>query len=188
MKIDRGNIICIVTGIFNLIAGVILMLQPFYSEKHFFYMIAAVLFLGGLGAFSVFVIRPRIRFRPGWILPQGIAEILLSACMVAAYVSDVGDAVTILCRVLCYFAMLTAVLHVSAGIQIKCLGYPRWWVMLVFGVLNLFFGIYEFVNMFDGIKNPFLHFGVLFILVSVQFFVETGVYKLPARHETNEYQ
>jgi len=80
-------------------------------------------------------------------------------------------------------AIITAILHISASFQIKCLGFQRWWILLAFGMADILFGVSTYFYFLAGDYDVHAGFGIFFILLALQFVAETVTYKITVNRD-----
>lgn len=185
MKSEKGNFICLCSAIVHIAVALVLILKFFEESIYNFYLISVMVVIGGLLAIYSFVAKSRSRFRPGWLLPQGFTGFLVGMMMLAAMFIGGFDIKYILLFSLPCLALVTAILHISASFQIKCLGFQRWWILLAFGMLDLIFGVGVYFYFLSGKFDVYMGFGVFFILLALQFVAETVTYKITVNREEN---
>lgn len=186
MRSEKGNFICLCSAFVHIAVAVVLVLDFFAKDIYNFYLISAMVLVGGLLSIYSFVAKNRSRFRPGWLLPQGFTGFFVGIMMIAALFIGGFDIKLILLFALPCLAIITAILHVSASIQIKCLGFQRWWILLLFGMIDLIFGVSVYFYFLSGKFDVYLGFGVFFMLLALQFVAETVTYKITINREENE--
>lgn len=186
MKSEKGNLICLCTAAMHIAAAAVLILKLFETAKYNFYLISCMVVLGGLLSVAAFLSKSRSRFRPGWLLPQGLSGILVGAMMLSALFIGKYDFKFILLFSLPCIAIITSILHMSASFQIKCLGFPRWWILLLFGMADLIFGVSVYFYFLSGNFNVYTGFGMFFMLLALQYMAETVTYKISINREDSE--
>ena len=134
-------------------------------------------------AVASFLTKSRCRFRPGWLLPQGLTGIFVGAMMIfALLIGRVGMKDIMIFSLPC-IAVITAVLHLSSSFQIKCLGFQRWWILLGFGMIDLVFGVFVYFRFLTEPVDVVFGFALFFILMALQFVAEIGTYKITVNRE-----
>lgn len=178
MKRDNGNFICLIAGLLHLVAAAVLLLGLFEKSSYIFYLISLTVVAGGFLAVASFLTKSRCRFRPGWLLPQGLTGIFVGAMMLSALLIGKISMKDILMFSLPCIAVITAVLHLSASFQIRCLGFQRWWILLAFGMIDLIFGVFVFFRFLTEPVDVVFGFALFFVLLALQFEAEIGTYKI----------
>ncbi|MBE7065407.1 MAG: hypothetical protein E7384_06310 [Ruminococcaceae bacterium] len=183
MRRDNGNFICLIAGLVHLIAAAVLLLGLFEKSLYIFYLISLTVVVGGLLSVASFLTKSRCRFRPGWLLPQGLAGIFVGVMMLSALLIGRVSMKDILMFSLPCIAMITAILHLSVSFQIKCLGFQRWWILLSFGMIDLIFGVFAYFRFLSEPFDVITGFGIFFVLLAVQFIAEIVTYKITIDRE-----
>ena len=62
-----------------------------------------------------------------------------------------------------------------------------WVSLLIFGIVDFGYCIVQYVNMYrvGEVSDPYAEYGIFFILLSVQFFIETVIYKRPLKNDSD---
>lgn len=186
MKSEKGNFLCLCAAVVHIMVACVLFFNIFEKVAYDFYVISGMVAVGGLLSIGSFVAKTRNRFRPGWLLPQGLTGILIGVMMIAAKLISGYNSEKILLFSLPCIAVITAILHISASFQIKCLGYQRWWILLFFGMIDLIFGAGSYFYFLHGTFDIYRGFGVFFVMLALQFVAETITYKITVTREEND--
>jgi len=183
MKKDKGNFICLGAGALHIAAAAALLFKLFENTAYDFYLISSVVVAGGLLSVAAFLSMGRCRFRPGWLLSQGLTGIFVGVMMFAAlFIGRINMDFILLFSLPC-IAIITAILHISASFQIKCLGFQRWWILLAFGMADILFGVSTYFYFLAGDYDVHAGFGIFFILLALQFVAETVTYKITVNRD-----
>lgn len=186
MKSEKGNFLCLCAAVVHLIVASVLFFRLFEKPVYNFYVISGMVAVGGLFSIGSFVAKSRSRFRPGWLLPQGLTGVFVGVMMLTAKFVSGYDTEYILLFSLPCVAVITSILHISASFQIKCLGYQRWWILLFFGMIDLIYGAGTYFYFLHGVFDVYMGFGVFFVMLALQFIAETVTYKITVNHEESD--
>ncbi|MCL2147090.1 MAG: DUF308 domain-containing protein [Synergistaceae bacterium] len=128
-----------------IIAGIIMVLLGIYSmfrsEKA---ILSIVIFVGaGLiicGIAHIFAYRLHANDsvgHPNWFMPQGLFEIILGFILIA----NLGVTSLSAPLMVAFWAIFDGVMRTTASFQLKCAGVAKWRVLLITGIISLFFAL-----------------------------------------------
>jgi len=139
-KLSKHYYRIIVLAALILTAGALwILLRPFEdNDRYNEYIIGGTLLLTSILYFSAFGINRRMYFRPGWMLQE--AFFLMFFSIVVFFLPYLDFEVN--ATVYAFMAFFAAAVQFASSIQLGALEIRRWWMILIFAIANLIFGVY----------------------------------------------
>lgn len=170
----RSGLFLYIAGISLAVLGLFLVLFPLneYSANMKIMSISFIL----IGCFYIlsFMFNKKWMFRPGWTLSQGFYLVVLGVLCLYSFDNELSDSMNI---VFAMWALATASSQLSSAVKLRSLEYTKWYVILIYGLLNLmafsFFVINPLVNYF----SLYTSFGIYLVLSGFVCITEPFNYK-----------
>jgi uncharacterized membrane protein HdeD (DUF308 family) len=159
-------------GVFSLIFGLIVLLNPSVALYTFTYIFAGYLLIDGIAAVTTAIRERGFLGRWAWVLLEGILGIIVG---IVAFVSP-GFIVLVLLYVVASWAIVTGIMQVVAALAIRGFAVKEWALGLA-GLVSIIFGISLFILPAALLLTLFLWmvgiygiiFGVLFLVRAFQW-------------------
>ena len=153
----------ITTGVIFIILGVLSLFYPLSSLLSLAFFIGIGFIIAGINHLVPYFTLRGDPLRPGWLLPQGIIDILLGVVMLM----NIGVTALMIPIMLGVWMLIAGIFRCAASFRLKRIGIPRWWVMLISGLLTLLCGAAVFFS-------PLVAGGLLVVSLMAATFIGIG--------------
>ncbi len=113
-------------------------------------------------------------FRPGWTLSQGFYLVILGVLCLYSFDNELSDSMNI---VFALWALATASSQLSSAVKLRSLEYTKWYIILIYGLLNLMAFSFFVVNPLVNYFSLYTSFGIYLLLSGFICFTEPFNYK-----------
>ncbi len=121
------------TGGILILLGIVSCFHPLASLMSFAFFIGIGFVVAGINHLVPYFTMRGSSYRPSWLLPQGILDILLGVLML----TRIGLTTLMIPVLLGFWVMFMGVLRLYSSFQLKRAGLKKWWILLISGVLLL---------------------------------------------------
>ncbi|MBO4327636.1 MAG: hypothetical protein J5950_10230 [Clostridia bacterium] len=171
IKNHARNILILVSLVLTAAAAAVIF-YPFTNERQKEIVIGASFILVALLCFISFSVNKRIYFRPGWLLQTAFFITIFALLIFFLPVIDFELNVT----VYAFLAFFIASAQFCASIQLSALEIRRWWIVLIFSIVNILFGVY-FLKLCSVLNiSEYPSVGIYMVVLAVNFALEPWVY------------
>lgn len=134
------------TGAILIVLGVIAIFHPLASILSLAIFIGVGFIIAGINHLIPYFSMRGNPLRPGWLLPQGILDILLGVIML----TRIGMTSLMIPIVFGIWMLFASGMRVYVSFRLKSQGFRKWWIMLLSGLLLLLCGLAMIANPFVG--------------------------------------
>lgn len=117
-------------GIFILL-GIVSFFHPLASLMSLAFFAGIGFLVAGINHLVPYFTMRGSALRPGWLLPQGILDVLLGLVML----TKIGLTTLMIPILLGLWVLFTAVLRLVVSFRLRAAGLKRWWMMLISSVV-----------------------------------------------------
>ncbi len=174
-KKRTSSILYILIGIAFLVLAFVFFFSFFNHFRTYWVVSGVTLLFCGAFYLIAFFENKRGYFRPGWVLNQGLIELLFGCWLLFVTYDELNYKDCFL--VFGFWAAFTAVTQITASIQLKALEVRNWWWMLTFGIFNLAVGIVYLIRPFSSMASLLMLCGVYYVVCCLCTVLESFLYR-----------
>lgn len=145
LKNTESNFILFLLGILQLLVAVFLFFTPFDNDENNLLLISISYIVFGLFLLIAYARNRKWYFRPGWTLQQSF--FLLFFGIILLFSGNIDFETNNL--VFCFLSFFTAATQLAASISLNSLDIRNHWLISVFAIVNIVFGVYFLLNPFS---------------------------------------
>jgi uncharacterized membrane protein HdeD (DUF308 family) len=169
---NRGRNVLILISLILTASALFVLLYPFGKDRDKEILIGCTFLAAAFLCFISFSMNRRIYFRPGWLLQSAFFLTLFGILILFLPVLDFELNTT----VFSFLAFFFGSAQFCAAIQLSALEIRRWWMVLVFSIVDLLFGVY-FLKLCSVLNiSQYPSVAVYMIVIAVMLLLEPLVY------------
>lgn len=121
------------SGIIILLVGIITIFFPARTLYSFIIFLGIMLILSGLGYIVSYFADKEMYASPGWVLIQGFVDLFIGVILLALPTASMFA----LSFILGLWAMFGSITRLAVALNLKNLGFDKWWLMLITGIVGM---------------------------------------------------
>jgi len=172
-KKPSGRLLLVIAGLIQLMLGILLIVNPLPTLRSIITCIGFIVFFSGIVYIFSFSENRQGYFRPGWILCQGICDLLLGLLLI--FNSNMQE--NNLPIILGLWALFTGATQLSSSLQIKALEFKKWWWIFVSSIINIAIGLFVYSYPMVNESANLLPIAIFAVLLGFSSVAENFVYK-----------
>ncbi|MGT2928748.1 HdeD family acid-resistance protein [Streptococcus dentasini] len=149
----------LIGGVFSILYAGFLFANPLTSVATIAWIIALVIFVTGIASFLEYLNNPQ--YRSIWQLVQSLLSVVFGFLLLSSSVFSLTKAFM---TIIAYWVLLSGLLRLVTGIQLRRSGYPRYSINLSSAVLTILFGLIL-------LGSPLFSASIIGIMVAFFFFM-----------------
>ena len=163
MKNPLVKILWLVSGIILIFAGIIIMFNPTGTLETIAFVLSLALLISGVFSIITFIVSHDQVFGAGWVLADGILDILIAAVLFL----NTGVATNVLLCIFAMWALFTGISRIITSFDLKKLQIPSWFWMLIAGIAITVLGFLSFIEPLAAAITISIFIGLFFILQGI---------------------
>ncbi|EHI74264.1 conserved hypothetical, predicted membrane protein (TMS5) [Streptococcus criceti] len=152
----------LIGGVFSILYAVFLFANPLTSVATIAWIIALIIFVTGIASFLEYLNSPQ--YRSIWQLIQSLLSVVFGFVLLSSSVFSLTKAFM---TIIAYWVLLSGLLRLVTGVQLRRAGYPRYSINLSSAVLTILFGLIL-------LGSPLFSASIIGIMVAF-FFLMIGI-------------
>ncbi|MGB2578754.1 uncharacterized membrane protein HdeD (DUF308 family) [Elusimicrobium simillimum] len=169
----KAKTFLVVAGIIYVLVGMLVMLFPGVTLATLSVMLGVGILVAGIFNLISYFNDKEMLKSPGWTLTAGILDIVIGLILLG----NIGATAMAIPLVVGFWAIFGSIARIAASITFKNLGFNKWWVAMVAGIIGLVLAYFIIVNPAFGAIFVTTYIGIYFVFVGMMALAEAMVVK-----------
>lgn len=175
-NMGTAKIMLCIMGVVMFVLGVITLILPKIALTTLALMLGGGFVITGIFCLLASFAEKEFNLNPAWVFIHGVLNIFIGIFLLW----NIGAAVVTVPYIIAFWMMFSGISKFAAAFNLKVIGYERWWLGLINGVLGIMIAFVMLFFPFFGSAVLMAMAGIYLIFYGILVFAESFSIKTPA--------